>query len=537
MTPSLLEVTDLRTRIGSATVVDGVTLSVAAGEVLGLVGESGSGKTLTALSIAGLLPRAAEVTGGRVALGGRDLLTLSARHRRAVLADEVGVVFQNPTVALNPRMTVGAQLREALPAPVRRDRAGAYRRVLELLDHVGVDRAAERLSSFPHELSGGLNQRVVIAIAIARSPRLLIADEPTTALDVSIQAQVLDLIDRLVAELGLGVLLVTHDIGVVADRADRVAVMHSGRVVETGPTRGVLDAPEHPRTRRLLAQVPALDDPAPPPLRMPGADTPLVALDGVSRVFPSVGGQPPLRAVDGVDLVVRPGQALGLVGESGSGKTTLARLVVGLDHATSGTVEHSGRDATTLRGADFRRWRRDVQYVFQDPYGSLDPRQTVGRIIAEPIELSGTAEERATVGDRVARLLAEVDLPAEFASRRPHQLSGGQRQRVAIARALALDPRLVVADEPVSALDLSVQATILALLHRLRETRGLTYIVISHDLAVVKGLCTDVAVMRDGRIVEHGPTDRVFSDPQHPYTAALLAAIPGRGLRGRAVPA
>jgi ABC-type glutathione transport system ATPase component len=535
MTPPLLEVTDLRTRIGAHTVVDGVTLSVAAGEVLGLVGESGSGKTLTALSIAGLLPRAAEVTGGRVALGGRDLLTLSARHRRAVLADEVGVVFQNPTVALNPRMTVGAQLREALPAPVRRDRAGAYRRVLELLDHVGIDRAEERLASFPHELSGGLNQRVVIAIAIARSPHLLIADEPTTALDVSIQAQVLDLIDRLVAELGLGVLLVTHDIGVVADRADRVAVLDSGRVVETGPTRSVLDAPGHPPTRRLLAQVPALDDPAPPPL--PGADTPLVALHRVSRVFPSVGGQPPLRAVDGVDLVVRPGQALGLVGESGSGKTTLARLVVGLDHATSGTVEHSGRDAATLRGADFRRWRRDVQYVFQDPYGSLDPRQTVGRIVAEPLELSGTAEERETVGDRVAQLLAEVDLPAGFASRRPHQLSGGQRQRVAIARALALDPRLVVADEPVSALDLSVQATILALLHRLRETRGLTYIVISHDLAVVKGLCTDVAVMRDGRIVEHGPTDRVFADPQHPYTAALLAAIPGRGLRGRAVPA
>ena len=551
--PPLLEVTDLRTRIGTATVVDGVTLSVAAGEVLGLVGESGSGKTLTALTIAGLLPRAAQVTGGRVALGGRDLLALSGRHRRAVLADEVGVVFQNPTVALNPRMTVGAQLREALPAPVRRDRAGAHRRVLELLDHVGVDRAVERLSSFPHELSGGLNQRVVIAIAIARSPRLLIADVPTTALDVSVQAQVLDLVDRLVAELGLGVLLVTHDIGVVADRADRVAVLHDGRVVETGPTRDVLGAPAHPRTRRLLAQVPALGDPAPervlrnrvprpcapggfsPSEPLPGpADAPLVALHGASRVFPAAGGRPPLSAVDGVDMAVHAGQALGLVGESGSGKTTLARLVVGLDLPTAGTVAHEGRDATTLRGPEFRRWRRDVQYVFQDPYGSLDPRQTVGRSVAEPLELSGTAEERASAGERVARLLAEVELPAEFASRRPHQLSGGQRQRVAIARALALDPRLVVADEPVSALDLSVQATILALLRRLRETRGLTYIVISHDLAVVKGLCTDVAVMRGGRIVEHGPTDRVFAAPQHPYTAALLAAIPGRGLPGRA---
>jgi peptide/nickel transport system ATP-binding protein len=535
MTPPLLEVTDLCTRIGAATVVDGVTLSVAAGEVLGLVGESGSGKTLTALSVAGLLPRAAQVTGGRVALGGRDLLALSARHRRAVLADEVGVVFQNPTVALNPRMTVGAQLREALPAPVRRDRGAAYRRVLELLDHVGVDRAVERLTSFPHELSGGLNQRVVIAIAIARSPRLLIADEPTTALDVSVQAQVLDLVDRLVAELGLGVLLVTHDVGVVADRADRVAVLHEGRVVESGPTRDVLDAPAHPRTRRLLAQVPALDDPAPP--RVPGPDTPLVAVRRLTRVFPGAGGRPPLRAVDAVDLEIRPGQALGLVGESGSGKTTLARLVVGLDRATAGTVEHTGRDATALRGPEFRQWRRDVQYVFQDPYGSLDPRQTVGAILAEPLELSGTAEERASAGERVAQLLAEVELPADFVGRRPHQLSGGQRQRVAIARALALDPRLVVADEPVSALDLSVQATILALLRRLRATRGLTYLVISHDLAVVKSLCTDVAVMRHGRIVEHGPTDRVFADPRHPYTAALLAAIPGRGLRGRTVPA
>ncbi|MFC5950492.1 dipeptide ABC transporter ATP-binding protein [Pseudonocardia lutea] len=528
----LLEVTDLRTRIKEADVVDGVSLTVGRGETVGLVGESGSGKTLTALSVVGLLPRAARVVGGRVALDGQDLLALTDKRRRAMLADDVGVIFQNPTVALNPRLTVGAQLREALPAGLRRDRAGARRRVVELLDQVGIARGAERLTAYPHEFSGGLNQRIMIAIAIARSPRLLVADEPTTALDVSVQAQVLDLLDTLRADLGLGVLLVTHDVGVVADRADRVAVMHAGRIVEQATTAEVLERPAHERTRSLLANVPRLDDPAPPPVAAGGR--PVLEVRGAVRQFRSGGGAP-IRAVDGVDLVLHPGQALGLVGESGSGKTTLARLVVGLDRPTEGTVLHDGDDPHTLDGAGRARWRRRVQYVFQDPYGSLDPRLTVDRIIGEPIELSGTPAERRARRERIEELLAEVDLPASFAARRPDQLSGGQRQRVAIARALALDPTLVVADEPVSALDLSVQATILALLRRLRETRGLTYVVISHDLAVIKGLCTDVAVMQGGRIVERGPTEEVLGRPEHPYTASLLAAVPGRRLAGPAV--
>jgi len=527
----LLEVTGLRTRIGGTDVVDGVDLAVRCGEVLGVVGESGSGKTLTALSIVGLLPRAARVVGGSIVLAGRDLLALPERQRRAVLADDVGVIFQNPTAALNPRLTVGAQLREALPRELGRNRVAARRRALELLDQVGVARAAERLAAYPHELSGGLNQRVMIAIAIARSPRLLVADEPTTALDVSVQAQVLDLVDVLRAELGLGVLLVTHDIGVVADRADRVAVMSAGRVVEQGPAADVLERPAHERTRTLLTLVPRLDDPAPPPV--PAEGRPLLEVRDLHRMFPGTGGAVPVRAVDGVDLVLHRGQALGLVGGSGSGKTTLARLVVGLDRPTSGAIRHDGVDPAALRGPERRRWRRRVQYVFQDPYGSLDPRMTVGQIVAQPLVHSGTPAERAGAEARVAELLTEVDLPPSFAQRRPVQLSGGQRQRVAIARALALDPALVVADEPVSALDLSVQATILGLLERLRETRGLTYLVISHDLAVVKGLCTEVAVMQDGRIVERGPTEQVLDEPRHPYTVSLLAAVPGKGLGRR----
>jgi peptide/nickel transport system ATP-binding protein len=533
----LLDVRDLTIRIGGVhptAVVDGVSLTVRSGEIVGLVGESGSGKTLTAMAVAGLLPPAAEVAGGSIRLAGRDLLTLTSGERRRVLAEQIGVVFQNPTVALNPRLTIGAQVREALPTRYRFRRAAANRRAVELLDLVGIPDAARRLAYYPHELSGGLNQRVVIALAIARGPKLLIADEPTTALDATIQAQVLDLIDRLKGQFGLGVLLVSHDIAVIGDRTDRVAVMHGGRIVEHGRTVPVLAEPEHEQSRRLLAAARSLDV-LPPAVAGNPDEPPLLLVDGVQRVFPVVGARrrsPAIRAVDGVSLSVNAGQALGIVGESGSGKTTLARIVVGLDRPSAGRITFGGREPDRLPVAERRLWRRDVQYIFQDPYSALDPRLTVEQIIAEPIELSGTQAERADKRERIGALLDEVGLTQTFRTRYPSQLSGGQRQRVVIARALALGPRLVVADEPVSALDLSVQATILDLLRRLRETRGLTYLVISHDLSVIRSLCSEVIVMTGGRVVESGATAEVFADPSHPYTATLLRSIPGRGVRG-----
>ncbi|HEY1919826.1 MAG TPA: ABC transporter ATP-binding protein [Streptosporangiaceae bacterium] len=530
----LLEVRDLRVVINSSrapvTVVDGVSFDVHTGATIGLVGESGSGKTLSALSIAGLLPAAASVAGGSVRLAGRELLSLPRRERRAALADQIGVVFQNPGTALNPRLTIGAQVREALPKAVRRDRKKARHRVIELLDLAGIPAAQTRLPYYPHELSGGLNQRVVISLAIAREPALLIADEPTTALDVSIQAQVLDLIDRLRAELRLGVLLVSHDIGIIADRTNHFAVMRGGAVLEHGPTKDVLRRPQHAYTRRLLSSVPApaADEAA----QDREAEVPvLVRAERVVREFPAPGGsRRVVRALDGVSIAVTQGQALGIVGESGSGKTTLARMLVGLDHPTSGQVSYEGSELSTLRGASRRRWRRDVQYIFQDPYSALDPRLTVEKSLAEPIELSGTPEERAGVDERIAALFDEVELPSALRRRLPGQLSGGQRQRVVIARALALSPRLVIADEPVSALDLPVQATIVELLRNLRERRALSYVVISHDLSVIQALCGDVAVIHDGQVVESGPTTQVLRDPQHPHTTELIQSVPGRAL-------
>ncbi|UJP39461.1 dipeptide ABC transporter ATP-binding protein [Cellulomonas palmilytica] len=513
-------------------IVRGVSLDVPAGSVVGLVGESGSGKTLTALAVAGLLPAGVEVWSGGVDVVGRDVRALAPRDRRAHLAAHVGVVFQNPTPALNPRLRIGRQVAEALPAGT--PRRAAREQVAQLLRDVGIDDVAKTAHAFPHELSGGLNQRVVIAMALARSPRLLIADEPTTALDVSVQAQVLDLLDDLRERHGLGVLLVSHDIGVIADRTHHVHVMSQGVVVESGPTRDVLERPQHEYTQRLLAAVPSRLERArvTPRASSPAADevAPQLVVRDLRRAFALRGAHGRTRhvALDGVDLTIRQGAALGLVGESGSGKTTLARIVVGLERADSGTVEHDGLDATRLDRAQRRAWRRDVQYVFQDPYGSLDPRLTVAQTLREPLELT-LGLSRREAERQVADLLDEVELPRAFAQRLPGELSGGQRQRVGIARALATRPRLVVADEPVSALDLSVQARILRLLERLRAERGLTYLFISHDLGVGRFLCDDVVVLRAGRIVEQGRTRDVLDDPQHPYTRALVAAVPGQG--------
>jgi len=511
--------------------VRGVDLAVRPGQSVGLVGESGSGKTLTALAVAGLLPSGVRVLQGAVEVAGCEVLDLPGRDARAHLSRHVGVVFQNPTPSLNPRLRIRVQLREALPAGT--PRGEARERAADLLRLVGIDDVDKTLAAFPHELSGGLNQRVVIAIALARSPQLLVADEPTTALDVSVQAQVLDLIDDLRSRLGLGVLLVSHDIGVIADRTDHVHVMSGGVVVESGPTHEVLAHPQHEYTQRLLAAVPS---------RLPRAvavaapdelpddpDAQLVVRD-LRRSFVVRGRDGRVRhaALDGVDLTVARGQSLGIVGESGSGKTTLARIVTGLETADGGSVTFEGTDLRAQTRTERRRWRRHVQYVFQDPYASLDPRLTIAQTLREPLQLNRDDLDRGQVERRVDELLDEVELPRGFRHRRPDELSGGQRQRVGIARALASEPTLVVADEPVSALDLSVQARILALLARLRAERGLTYLFISHDLGVVRFLCDDVVVLRHGRVVERGRTDAVLRDPQHPYTRSLVDAVPGR---------
>ncbi|MET7421111.1 ABC transporter ATP-binding protein [Dactylosporangium sp. NPDC005555] len=524
---TVLDIHDLRLAVDhGAPLVHGVDLRVPAGRAVGLVGESGSGKTLTALAAAGLLPPAIHVTGGTIAVAGRQVRDLTERQGRAHLAAHVGVVFQNPTPSLNPRLRIVKQLVEALPAGTPR---GERRdRVAELLRLVGIDDIHKTLAAFPHELSGGLNQRVVIAMALARSPRLLIADEPTTALDVSVQKQVLDLVDDLRARLGLAVLLVSHDIGIISDRTDDVYVMADGEIVESGATAEVLGAPRHEYTRQLLAAMP---DRLAPARAAANADdtTELLRVHEVRRSFKQH------VALKSVDLTLHKGQALGLVGESGSGKTTLARIIVGLEHADTGTVTFDGLPVHRQTREQRRRWRREVQYIFQDPYSSLDPRLTVAQTLREPLELNHVGIARGRISGRIDALLDEVELPRDFRDRLPSQLSGGQRQRVGIARALASEPSLIVADEPVSALDLSVQARILRLLARLRVERGLTYLFISHDLGVVRHLCDDVVVLRAGEIVERGRTDEVLHNPAHPYTRSLLDAVPGRATAPRSL--
>ncbi|MCE0762408.1 ABC transporter ATP-binding protein [Pseudonocardia kujensis] len=514
-------------------IVTGVSLQVPAGRAVGLVGESGSGKTLTALAVAGLLPPAVRVVAGGIELAGREVTGLPQKEARAHLAASVGVVFQNPTASLNPRMRIAAQLREALPAGTTRRQA--RERVAELLVAVGIPDVHKTLGAFPHELSGGLNQRVVIAMALARDPKVLLADEPTTALDVSVQAQVLDLLDELRDRLGLGVLLVSHDIGVIADRTDDVYVMSAGQIVESGSTAEVLREPRHDYTRQLLAAMPGRLDAVRPVGRAAGSEDPAdepaqLVLEDVRRTFGvrSSAGRAQHVALDGVGLTVRRGQAIGLVGESGSGKTTLARIVVGLERADSGVVSYEGTPLTRHSREQRRRWRREVQYVFQDPYSSLDPRLTVAQTLREPLEIHHRALSRHELAARIDSLLDEVELPRAFRDRHPSELSGGQRQRVGIARALATEPSLIIADEPVSALDLSVQARILRLLARLRVERNLTYLFISHDLAVVRYLCEDLVVLRQGRVVEQGRTDDVLHHPENPYTRALVEAVPGR---------
>jgi len=545
---------------GSYAAVRGVDLTVGAGEVVALVGESGSGKSTTAHAALHLLSRGGAVTGGAIRLGGRDVGDLSEKEWQQVRGRDVGLVPQDPTVSLNPVTRVGDQVAEVLVIHGLARRKEARERAVELLRQAGIDDPEARARQYPSQLSGGMRQRVLIAIAVAARPRLVVADEPTSALDVTVQRRILDHLDGLVRDLGTAVLLITHDLGVAADRADRIVVLEHGVVVEEGTAEQVLHDPRHPYTQQLIAAAPSLASSrlvaGGTPETAPGggvvpragasravdqrlavpdgagpdtASTPVLAVRDLRKEFtlPRGAAHRTLVAVDGVSLAVGRGETYALVGESGSGKSTTARLALRLERPTAGTVEFAGEDITTARGERLRSLRRGFQVVYQSPYASLDPRFTVEQIVTEPLRAYrvGSASERA---DRARALVEDVALPADVLRRGPRELSGGQRQRVAIARALALNPALVVLDEPVSALDVSVQAQILELLVRLQAEHGLAYLFISHDLAVVRQVSDHVGVMHRGRVVEQGAAEQILLDPQEEYTRELVAAIPGR---------
>ncbi|MEU7744449.1 ABC transporter ATP-binding protein [Nonomuraea sp. NPDC049158] len=519
---SLLDVRDLAVSYDARPAVQGISFTVEPGEVVAVVGESGSGKTTTAHSIIGLLPPNATLDGGRILLGDSDLATWSTRRMESIRGAQIGLIPQDPSNSLNPVKTVGAQIGEVLRIHKRGDRRTISRRVVDLLTRVGLPDPETRARQYPHELSGGMRQRVLIAIAIALEPRLVIADEPTSALDVTVQRRILDLIDDLRAEFGTAVLLVTHDLGIAANRSDRLIVMKDGRIEEQGPSGQVLSDPQAAYTGQLLRDAPALSVREFRAVEEPTEVEPAIVVRDLVKEFRV--GRRPFRAVDGVSFEVRPGTTHALVGESGSGKTTTARMVVRFAEPTSGTVTIAGAGTVAGKGTE-RDFRRHVQLVYQNPYGSLDPRQSIAAIVEEPLR-NFRRGDRAARRRRVRDLMERVALPESLLDRRPRELSGGQRQRVAIARALAVDPGVVVLDEAVSALDVTVQAQILDLLEELQRDLGLTYLFISHDLAVVRQISHTVSVMNKGRIVEFGTTQRVFTDPRHDYTRELLAAIP-----------
>jgi peptide/nickel transport system ATP-binding protein len=601
----VLEIDGLRTfirqRSGVVRAVDGVSFAIEPGETVGLVGESGCGKTMTGLSVMGLLPGGGFVAEGAMRFGEVDLATLGEAGMRRIRGNEIGMVFQDPMTSLNPTMTIGHQVAEVVREHRGTTKAEAMARAEEVLALVGMPQPAERLSYYPHQLSGGQRQRVMIGIALACEPKLLIADEPTTALDVTIQDQILVLLDELKERLGMAVLLITHDLGVIAGRADRVLVMYAGKIVEKAATGELFRRTRHPYTSALLASIPKLDQPTsrrlysipglPPDLAHPpdgcrfaarcryatqecrdsepvlggpdpahpyacfhpvgpglavtqpdgtdvdrqapdpGSGTELLVLENVVKEFPVTSGAllrravGTVKAVSDVTLTVPRGGTLGLVGESGCGKTTIGRMVVALERPTSGRVIFEGQDLGALSGAQLRRVRKDLQIMFQDPYSSLDPRMRVGSILAEPLQIQG-AGNRAEQRDRVASLLHEVGLSPRSTQLYPHEFSGGQRQRIGLARALALSPKVIVADEPVSALDVSIRSQILNLMRGLQAAHGLTYIVISHDLSVVRYMADRIGVMYLGKLVESGSSADVYERTAHPYTHGLLGTIP-----------
>ena len=518
---TLLSVQNLKLAIHGTEILHGVSFDMARGEVFGLVGESGSGKSLTAFSAMQLLPNGAK-TSGRIVLDGTDLLAQTEPQMCGIRGRDIGMIFQEPMTALNPVQTIGDQVAEALVIHGAATRADALKVAREKLDRVGLTADRFPLTRFPHELSGGQRQRVCIAMAIALRPKLLVADEPTTALDVTTQAQILDLLKGLVAEEGMGLMLITHDLAVVAGIADHVAVMQHGRIVEQGPTEALFRARTHDYTRRLFAAS------AHHPVRTAEVtETPLLQVQDVRRSYALprkslTGPAPRLEAVKGVSFTLRQGESLGLVGESGCGKSTLTRAILGLEETQGGTIRLDGAEIGA--GGMTPALRAKMQVVFQDPYGSFNPRWKVGRLVAEPFHLVPTPQ--AEQHERVAQALSEVGLKPADAQKYIHEFSGGQRQRIAIARALIVRPRLIVLDEAVSALDVRVRAQILDLLADLQASHGLSYLFISHDLHVVRAITDRVMVMQSGQIVEQGQTETVFSAPQHPYTRQLIAATP-----------
>jgi peptide/nickel transport system ATP-binding protein len=530
----LLTVEDLRvsfqTQSGRVRAVEGVSFELAAGEVLAIVGESGSGKSVTAQTILGLTRSPNAEIAGSVRLGEQELLSAGDAELQAVRGARIGMVFQDPMTSFNPVYKIGWQIAEAIRAhDGGTSGREARERAVELLDSVGIPNAARRVDDYPHQFSGGMRQRAMIAMALSLEPEILIADEPTTALDVTVQAQILALLERINRERGLATILITHDLGVVAEVADRVLVMHEGVIVERGSLDQVFYSPSDPYTRKLLDAVVRLD--AAPPLRARRESEPLLEVSDLVKHFPVKRGLffdrevDQVRAVDDVSFSVRQGETLGLVGESGSGKSTLSRTILQLLAPTSGSVRFEGREIAGLSRREMRPLRRQMQMVFQDPYASLNPRRRIGQIVGEPLRLQGEASG-AELRREVQGLLDRVGLSAEHYDRFPHEFSGGQRQRIGIARALALRPKLIVADEPVSALDVSIRAQILELLSELQAEFGLTYIFVAHDIGVVRHVSDRIAVMHRGKIVEEGAADEVCERPRDAYTKQLLAAVP-----------
>ncbi|MGV0369125.1 dipeptide ABC transporter ATP-binding protein [Corynebacterium aurimucosum] len=548
----LLHVRDLNvsysTAGGDVPAVQGVSLEVHPGQMTAIVGESGSGKTTSAMAAIGLLPSNATIGAGTITFDGRDITSLRRRQWRELRGRRIGLIPQDPNNSLNPVQTIGASVEEGLRIHKVGSAAERKAKALELLERVGIDDPARRYHQYPHELSGGMKQRVLIAAAVALEPDLIIADEPTSALDVTVQKIILDLLDDMRAELGMGILFITHDLAVAGDRADRVVVMESGQLREEGLAATVLTNPRHDYTKRLLADAPSLtvadagtstaravapqgnlstqrassESTGAPTTRAAGE--PLVRVEGLTQRFGD------FTAVDGISFTVAKGSTHAIVGESGSGKTTTGRSIAMFNTPTAGSITVGGRDIVGLRGKALREERNNIQLVYQNPYGSLDPKQTIGQTVAEPLRnLKGASASSAKA--KAKEFLELVALNPDYYDRRPRELSGGQRQRVAIARAMIVEPELVILDEAVSALDVTVQAQILRLLARLQEELGLTYIFISHDLAVVNQISDTVSVLSKGQQVECGPTAEVFSNPQSPFTRKLIEAIPGSRYR------
>jgi peptide/nickel transport system ATP-binding protein len=560
MTGPLLEVTNLKTWFpsgrGEIKAVDGVSFSLAPGEVLGLVGESGSGKSITGFSIIGLIDEPGRIVEGSIKLEGRELIGLSAHELRAICGKTISMVFQDPMMTLNPVLSIGTQIKLALEAHENISASDARERAIKALAQVRIGEPERKVDFFPHQFSGGMRQRVAIAIALLHRPKLIICDEPTTALDVSIQAEILAEMKELVAELGTALIWISHDLAVVSSIADRVAVMRSGNIVEIGPALGVLTRPQHDYTKALLDALPSrakpgqlllrgsgIADAAPPPrksatLNLPPLGSPYLVIDNAMKRFEKPAGLfrnlaiksgisqplPVVQAVDGVSITLKRGEVLGLVGESGSGKSTLGRMAAGIAVPTAGTIRLNGKPVMS-DGRNARKITTRIQTIFQDPFASLNGRMRIGDIIAEG-PLAHKLVTRAEAPAYVKDWLAAVGLDPTFANRFPHQFSGGQRQRIAIARALAMQPDVIVCDEPVASLDVSIQAQIINLLIRLRAELDLSLIFISHDLSVVRHLCDRVAIMYRGKIVEEGVASTIYADPQHDYTRRLLAAVP-----------